>query len=405
MAEKNINAQINVEFEEAASRQSLDSGDSVNTLFGKIKKFFSDLKAVAFSGSYNDLSDSPDLSTKLDKTDPVATNSFTLGNRTTQPDYATTGVNSIAIGNNTAAMSYGCVAIGDNAKAEGTGTFVLGSGATSVGSETYGSVVFHGQNTGRKSFCYRGATKGNYSISFWGNTYGTDSVAIGRGTTAYEKQVVLGQYNKPDEESKYSLILGGGEDTYLNLFTIDKSGNGVFTGSVEATNLHNTVWATCSSAADSIEKEAILDDSTYTLKENDILYILFKTSNTAAYDSENPLTMKIGEESYRILSKENTYANGSITYWGYENYYCWYRVEKESKRLICLGHSWDNNTASGFSTQGTTTSETVTLGWKPASVIIANEAGAVFPPTSITSTGFVCTTIPEGTTRNYWAFK
>ena len=59
MAEKNVNAQINVEFEKAASRQSLDSGDSINTLFGKIKKFFSDLKAVAFSGSYNDLSDTP----------------------------------------------------------------------------------------------------------------------------------------------------------------------------------------------------------------------------------------------------------------------------------------------------------------------------------------------------------
>lgn len=53
------NVEINVEFEEASSRQSLDSGEKVNTLFGKIKKWFSDLKAVAFSGSWKDLSDKP----------------------------------------------------------------------------------------------------------------------------------------------------------------------------------------------------------------------------------------------------------------------------------------------------------------------------------------------------------
>lgn len=59
MADKNMNAKINVDFEESTSRQSLNSGDSLPTLFGKIKKFFSDLKSVAFSGSYNDLSDKP----------------------------------------------------------------------------------------------------------------------------------------------------------------------------------------------------------------------------------------------------------------------------------------------------------------------------------------------------------
>lgn len=59
MAEKNMNAKISVEFEETANRQQLSSGDNLPTLFGKIKKFFTDLKTVAFSGSYNDLSDIP----------------------------------------------------------------------------------------------------------------------------------------------------------------------------------------------------------------------------------------------------------------------------------------------------------------------------------------------------------
>lgn len=60
MADKNMNAKISVDFEESASRQSLNSGDSLPTLFGKVKKFFSDLKTVAFSGSYNDLTDLPE---------------------------------------------------------------------------------------------------------------------------------------------------------------------------------------------------------------------------------------------------------------------------------------------------------------------------------------------------------
>lgn len=49
----------NPQFTEAATRNNIASGESYTTIFGKIKKFFSDLKNVAFTGSYNDLSDKP----------------------------------------------------------------------------------------------------------------------------------------------------------------------------------------------------------------------------------------------------------------------------------------------------------------------------------------------------------
>ena len=42
-------------FTEAATRANIASEDTVTTIFGKIKKWFTDLKAVAFSGSYKDL--------------------------------------------------------------------------------------------------------------------------------------------------------------------------------------------------------------------------------------------------------------------------------------------------------------------------------------------------------------
>ena len=49
---KNVKkAKINVEFNEATTRENLVSGESVNTLFGKIKKFLSDLHDSAFTGN------------------------------------------------------------------------------------------------------------------------------------------------------------------------------------------------------------------------------------------------------------------------------------------------------------------------------------------------------------------
>ena len=48
-------------FTEAQTRENIISGENYPTIFGKIKKFFSDLKAVAFSGSYNDLTDKPSI--------------------------------------------------------------------------------------------------------------------------------------------------------------------------------------------------------------------------------------------------------------------------------------------------------------------------------------------------------
>ena len=57
----NVYAPNTQTFTEAITRANISSGESYPTIFGKIKKFFSDLKAVAFSGSYNDLTDKPSI--------------------------------------------------------------------------------------------------------------------------------------------------------------------------------------------------------------------------------------------------------------------------------------------------------------------------------------------------------
>ena len=51
----------NPTFTEASTRANIASGESFSTILGKIKKFFTDLKTVAFTGAYSDLSGQPDL--------------------------------------------------------------------------------------------------------------------------------------------------------------------------------------------------------------------------------------------------------------------------------------------------------------------------------------------------------
>lgn len=48
-------------FTQSAARDNITSGESLTTILGKIMKWFTDLKAVAFSGNYNDLSNKPSI--------------------------------------------------------------------------------------------------------------------------------------------------------------------------------------------------------------------------------------------------------------------------------------------------------------------------------------------------------
>lgn len=52
-----------VTFTQATSRIALSTGDTLAVLIGKIKKWLTDLKDVAFTGSYNDLTDTPTIPT------------------------------------------------------------------------------------------------------------------------------------------------------------------------------------------------------------------------------------------------------------------------------------------------------------------------------------------------------
>lgn len=58
---KEAKKSISPEFTQAEERKNIESGEKLSVIFGKVKKFFADLKKVAFSGSYNDLDNKPTI--------------------------------------------------------------------------------------------------------------------------------------------------------------------------------------------------------------------------------------------------------------------------------------------------------------------------------------------------------
>lgn len=58
-----VNANSAIPFTQATKRQNIASNENFGTILGKIQKWFADLKTVAFTGNYNDLSNRPALKT------------------------------------------------------------------------------------------------------------------------------------------------------------------------------------------------------------------------------------------------------------------------------------------------------------------------------------------------------
>lgn len=237
MAEKNMNAKISVEFEETANRQQLSSGDNLPTLFGKIKKFFIDLKAVAFSGSYNDLSDTPTTATtdtdglmsaedksKLDSVDDTYALKSLYGDTTINVGrkadtsvglYSTAeGYKTIASGRETHAEGDQTTASGTFSHAEGyisiaggTASHAEGSHTTASGNSSHsegGNTTASGDNSHSEGGSYRklssvitdfsSETTNNDIISAWTNT----KFSLAKGSSSHSEgydTLALGNYS------------------------------------------------------------------------------------------------------------------------------------------------------------------------------------------------------------------
>lgn len=204
-----MEADVNVEFNEASSRQQINSGESVKTLFGKIRKFLTDLKAVAFSGAYSDLSGVPDLTQYAlkskygDTTINVGRKAGTeVGKCSTAEGYGNT-----ASGNYSHAECEFTTASGGYSHAEGIHTTASGEISHAEGNDTTAS----GANS--------------HAEGVETTASGLASHAGGKGTKAlHYYEVAYGIYNLSNDDTLFSIGDGTADDARHNAIEITKTG-------------------------------------------------------------------------------------------------------------------------------------------------------------------------------------
>lgn len=124
-------------FSEAENRENISPGEKLSSLFGKISKFFSDLKTVAFSGSYNDLTDKPTASSTIPKANGTAaagseTNKFARGDHVHPLQISVSGSSGSCTGNAASATKATQDGNGNNI----ANTYLPKSGGTMTGTLT-----------------------------------------------------------------------------------------------------------------------------------------------------------------------------------------------------------------------------------------------------------------------------
>lgn len=196
---------VTVEFEAAESRQPLKSGEKLSVLMGKAHRFFTDLKTVAFSGKYGDLSERPTLGGAAGY--KVADN-----DTTNNSEFLATARVAYEHGLEIDALSRDLNAINDNGAIKGMDaredgvyiTYVPSSGADSVtkklGSEPQllGTLTGNGTFDCKKIANYKQLTKDNFFIipktvrARFNAPMGTDSSNMGWNSTKELKSI---EYN------------------------------------------------------------------------------------------------------------------------------------------------------------------------------------------------------------------
>ena len=183
-------------FSQAASRANLTPGEKISVSFGKIMKFFADLKAVAFTGSYADLSNKPSIPGGAAASQAVANNCTTTAAGSVldarQGKVLMDKANQI-----NSDLAKVKVYVGSDGKLH----FVNSGGADSVlpfsKSYTLPQMVFQIQDSGGSDDLSRfylpllGASK--VSFTFWKNNYGSPTATINYADGSTQQVFSLGR--------------------------------------------------------------------------------------------------------------------------------------------------------------------------------------------------------------------
>lgn len=143
MANLNVSDVSNstVTYTQASNRTNITTGEKLSVAFGKIKKYFADLKTVAFTGSYTDLSSKPSIPTVTNNL--LATESGTaldaVQGKAINDKIGSTDISAIGDGSVTGALS----TLNSNLKIEDiTSKCVMQDGIAEAKIIKYGKIVF-----------------------------------------------------------------------------------------------------------------------------------------------------------------------------------------------------------------------------------------------------------------------
>lgn len=104
ITDKEIGNIKNPEIKEASARENIENGDNYFTILGKIKRFFSDLKNVAFTGKYQDLEGKPEIPAAIAVKGNAETN-YRTGNVNLTPDNIGALARTAVVSNNTTTVA------------------------------------------------------------------------------------------------------------------------------------------------------------------------------------------------------------------------------------------------------------------------------------------------------------
>lgn len=318
MPDKNMEAEIKVEFEEASSRQSLNSGENTNTLWGKVKKFLSDLKSVAFSGAYSDLSGTPTTATtsadglmsasdkgKLDSVDDTYALKSKYGDTTINVGRKAStivGSCSVAEGSNTTAS--GTCSHAENAETTASGDFSHAEGLQTTAAQSYThaegyntssnapaahaegvSSIAAGQASHAEGQGTQAVGNNSHSGGYGANSFNNSSFSHGIYTIANKDgEIAFGKYNKSNDDTVFSVGDGTSDSARHNAFEITTKGGKLHDKDIATTDLIPTTLPANGGNADyaaNAGKLGGLDASAYSTSI--IKSIVFSAATTNGY--------------------------------------------------------------------------------------------------------------------------
>lgn len=137
------------EFTEAKERKNLTSGEKIYLMLGKISKFFSDMKAIAFSGSYNDLVDKPKIPTVLNN-QTTTEEGYALDARQANPNIDGTLAKQVADLNGSLNNDINALNPSDSIKAY----IKCYPGGNGEGWYRFSEIIFNNTNVANGALCY-----------------------------------------------------------------------------------------------------------------------------------------------------------------------------------------------------------------------------------------------------------